>query len=50
MVLKHGAKKEGLVFKHSIRDIENWLDNEDFGKLNEIFDAFQMDQPQNEGK
>jgi len=48
--LKHGAKKEGLTFKHSIKEIETWLDNEDFGKLNEIFEAFQMDQPQSEGK
>lgn len=48
--LKHGAKKEGLVFKHSIKDIENWLDDENFSKLNEIFEAFQMDQPQDKGK
>jgi hypothetical protein len=48
--LKHGAKKEGLTFKHSIKEIETWLDDEDFSKLNEIFEAFQFDQPQNEGK
>lgn len=48
--LKHGAKKEGLVFKYTLANIEKWLDDENFNKLNEIFEAFQFDQPQNEGK
>jgi len=48
--LKHGAKKAGLIFKHSIKEVEEWLDNEDFSKLNEIFEAFQIDQPIDEGK
>ena len=34
--LKHGAKE--------------WIDNEEFSKINEIFEAFQFDQPQSEGK
>jgi len=48
--LKYGAKKNGEKFNYKIADIEDWLDNEDFGKLNEIFEAFQLDQPQAEGK
>jgi len=48
--LKHGAKKAGNKFAYKIVDIENWIDNEDFSKVNEIFEAFQLDQPQSEGK
>tara|TARA_Y100000114_G_scaffold154936_1_gene178000 strand:- start:1844 stop:2143 length:300 start_codon:yes stop_codon:yes gene_type:complete len=48
--LKHGARKEDLKFNYKIKDIENWLDDENFTKLNEIFEAFQLDQPQIEGK
>ena len=48
--LKYGAKKIGEPFKFKVSDIENWLDNEDFNKMGEIFEAFQLDQPQNEGK
>tara|TARA_R100001440_G_scaffold61921_2_gene81876 strand:- start:692 stop:991 length:300 start_codon:yes stop_codon:yes gene_type:complete len=48
--LKYGAKKIGEPFKYKVSDIENWLDNEDFNKMGEIFEAFQLDQPQNEGK
>ncbi len=48
--LKYGAKKIGEPFKHTIKDVEEWLDNEDFGKINEIFEAFQIDQPQSKGK
>jgi hypothetical protein len=48
--LKYGAKKNGEEFKYKVRDIEQWLDNEDFGKINEIFEAFQLDQPQKKGK
>jgi len=48
--LKHGASKNGEEFNYKIKDIEEWLDNEDFSKLNEIFEAFQLDQAQGEGK
>lgn len=48
--LKYGAKKAGDKFAYKIVDIEEWLDNEEFGKINEIFEAFQFDQPQSEGK
>ena len=48
--LKYGAKKDGQKFTYKIVDIEEWLDNEDFSKINEIFEAFQLDQPQSEGK
>ena len=48
--LKYGAKKDGQKFAYKIADIEEWLDNEDFSKLGEIFEAFQLDQPQAEGK
>jgi len=48
--LKAGAKKIGEPFKYKVADIEEWLDNEEFNKINEIFEAFQLDQPQNEGK
>lgn len=48
--LKYGAKKNGEKFTYKVKDIEEWLDNEDFSKINEIFEAFQLDQPQNEGK
>ena len=47
---KYGAKKQGEKFAYKISDIEEWLDNEDFTKINEIFEAFQLDQPQGEGK
>ena len=47
---KYGAKKNGEEFKYKVRDIENWLDNEEFGKINEIFEAFKLDQPQKTGK
>ncbi len=47
--LKHGAKHQGEEFKYKLQDIEEWLDNEDFSKLNEIFEAFQLDQPEQEG-
>jgi hypothetical protein len=33
-----------------VADIEDWLDNEDFSKVNEIFEAFKIDQPQKKGK
>jgi len=48
--LKYGAKKIGEPFDYKIKDIEEWLDNEDFSKINEIFEAFQLDQPSSEGK
>jgi|TARA_R100001443_G_scaffold110928_1_gene123346 hypothetical protein len=48
--LKYGAKKIGEPFKFKVSDVENWLDNEDFNKMTEIFEAFQLDQPQSEGK
>ena len=48
--LKYGAKKNGSEFKHKVSDIEEWLDNEEFGKINEIFEAFQLDKPQKKGK
>lgn len=48
--LKYGAKKNGEQFKYKLNDIEQWIDNEDFSKINEIFEAFQFDQPQDEGK
>jgi len=48
--LKYGAKKIGDPFKYKVSDIEEWLDNEEFSKINEIFEAFQLDQPQSEGK
>tara|TARA_R100001163_G_scaffold11355_1_gene10386 strand:+ start:885 stop:1184 length:300 start_codon:yes stop_codon:yes gene_type:complete len=48
--LKYGAKKNGEQFKYKVQDIEDWLDNEEFGKINEIFEAFQLDQPQTKGK
>lgn len=48
--LKYGAKKNGDKFPHKIKDVEEWIDNEDFAKINEIFEAFQLDQPQEEGK
>ena len=48
--LKYGAKKIGEKFTYKIADIEEWLDNEDFSKISEIFEAFQLDQPQGEGK
>jgi len=48
--LKYGAMKNGEEFKYKVRDIEQWIDNEDFGKINEIFEAFQLDQPQKKGK
>jgi hypothetical protein len=48
--LKYGSKKIGETFDYKIKDIEEWLDNEDFSKINEIFEAFQLDQPSSEGK
>tara|TARA_R110002020_G_scaffold101665_1_gene239303 strand:+ start:9725 stop:10042 length:318 start_codon:yes stop_codon:yes gene_type:complete len=48
--LKSGAKKIGEPFEYSVQDIEEWLDNEDFGKIGEIFEAFQLEQPQEKGK
>ena len=48
--LKAGAKKIGEPLKYKVADIEEWLDNEEFTKINEIFEAFQLDQPQSEGK
>tara|TARA_R110002074_G_scaffold129674_1_gene270951 strand:+ start:54 stop:353 length:300 start_codon:yes stop_codon:yes gene_type:complete len=48
--LKYGAKKQGDKFNYKISDVEEWIDNEDFSKITEIFEAFQLDQPQDEGK
>jgi hypothetical protein len=48
--LKYGAKKNGDKFTHKLKEVEEWLDNEEFSKINEIFEAFQLDQPQSEGK
>jgi hypothetical protein len=48
--LKYGARKAGDKFPYKIADVEQWLDDEDFGKISEIFEAFQLDQPQSEGK
>ena len=48
--LKYGAKKQGDEFKYKVKDIEHWLDNEDFSKVSEVFDAFKLDQPKSEGK
>ena len=48
--LKHGAKSISEKFNYKISDIEEWIDNEEFSKINEIFEAFQFDQPQGEGK
>ena len=48
--LKHGAIKNGDEFKYKVKDVEEWLDNEDFSRLNEIFEAFQLDQPESKGK
>ena len=48
--LKYGAKKNGEEFKYKVRDVEEWLDNEDFSKVTEIFEAFKIDQPQKKGK
>tara|TARA_R100000654_G_scaffold30078_1_gene54680 strand:- start:730 stop:1032 length:303 start_codon:yes stop_codon:yes gene_type:complete len=48
--LKYGAKKIGETFKYKVQDVEEWLDNEEFSKVNEIFDAFKIDQPQKKGK
>ena len=48
--LKYGAKKNGEEFKYKVTDIEEWLDNEDFSKVTEIFEAFKIDQPQKKGK
>ncbi len=48
--LKYGSLKIGEPFNYKIKDVEEWLDNEDFSKINEIFEAFQLDQPSSEGK
>ena len=48
--LKYGAKKNGEQFKFKVSDVEDWLDNEDFSIVNEIFEAFKIDQPQKKGK
>ena len=48
--LKYGAKKNGEKFNYKISDIEDWIDNEEFSKINEIFESFQLDQPKEEGK
>ncbi len=48
--LKAETKKIGEPFKYKVADSEEWLDNEEFTKINEIFEAFQLDQPQSEGK
>ena len=48
--LKYGAKKNGEKFLYKIKDVEEWLDNEDFSKVNEIFKAFEFDQPEKKTK
>lgn len=48
--LKYGAKKNGEKFLYKIEDVEDWLDNEELSKMHEIFEAFQLDQPQKKTK